>query len=190
MEITDGRKEKRLEIEKKERSSWRYLFGRWIFQISSLLIIIIYPLSSIIHLYGIPNIFDMNNIYWEGGEFNLSVDSVKWILILFLLNLITIRFFILRGKNSIFTISNGGFINYPDREWDIPVKNFFRNLFFYLLIFHSLGIFFNPVNWETSINPLTNNSSIFPYYVIHILFLLYFLISYIVVSNIKVETDD
>ena len=191
MEITDGGKEKRLEIEIKERSSWRYLFGRWVFKISTSIILFTYPTLSVIHLFEIPNIFDMNNNYWEFGEHNLTVNTVKYFLILFLSSVVTIRFWILRGRNSIFTtINERGPLIYPDRFNDESKRTISLNLSFYLFIFQSLGIFFNPVNWETSINPLTNNSSIFPYYVIHILFLLYFLISYLVVSNIKVKTDE
>ena len=191
MEITDGGKEKRLEIEIKERSSWRYLFGRWVFKISRLIILCTYPTLSVIHLFEIPNIFDMDNNYWEFGEHNLTINTVKYFLILFLSSVVTIRFWILRGRNSIFTtINERGPLIYPDRFNDESKRTISLNLSFYLFIFQSLGIFFNPVNWETSINPLTNNSSIFPYYVIHILFLLYFLISYLVVSNIKVKTDE
>ena len=191
MEVTDGRKEKRLEIEKQERSSWRYVFGRWIFKISTVKLLFHYVFFSVIHLFGIPNIFDLDEIFWRMGDFNLSIDFLKWGLILFLLSIFTIRFWILRGKNTLFSgVSSGHIPKYPDRETEKLKRTISLNLSFYLLIFQSLGIFFNPVNWETSINPLTNNSSIFPYYVIHILFLLYFLISYIVVSNIKVETDE
>jgi magnesium-transporting ATPase (P-type) len=191
MEITDGGKEKSLEIEIKERSSWRYLFGRWVFKISTLIILFTYPTLSVIHLFEIPNIFDMDNNYWEFGEHNLTINTVKYFLILFLSSVVTIRFWILRGRNSIFTtINERGPLIYPDRFNDESKRTISLNLSFYLFIFQSLGIFFNPVNWETSINPLTNNSSIFPYYVIHILFLLYFLISYLVVSNIKVKTDE
>jgi len=191
MEVTDGRKEKRLEIEKQERSSWRYVFGRWIFKISTLTLLFHYVFFSVIHLFGIPNIFDLDEIFWRMGDFNLTINFLNWGLILFLLSIFTIRFWILRGKNTWFSgVSSGHIPKYPDRETEKLKRTISLNLSFYLLIFQSLGIFFNPVNWETSINPLTNNSSIFPYYVIHILFLLYFLISYIVVSNIKVETDE
>ena len=191
MEVTDGRKEKRLEIEIKERSSWRYLFGRWVFKISGFIILVFYPVSSVIHLFGIPNIFDLDEIYWEVAEHNLSIDFVKYGLILFLLNIFTIRFWILRGRYSLFSVADLGRVPiYPDRERDKSFKNGSLNVFFYLLIFQSLGIIFNPFNWDTSINTIAKNSSVFPYYMIHILFLLYFLISYLVVSNIKVKSDE
>ena len=191
MEVTDGRKEKRLkrlEIEIKKRSSWRYLFGRWVFKISTSIILLFYPVLSVIFLIEIP-FLDIPKRYYEFGEHNLTINTVKYFLILSLSSVVTIRFWILRGRNSIFTfLNNGGPLIYPDRFNDESKRTFYLNLSFYLFIFQSLGIFFNPVNWETSINPLTNNSSIFPYYVVHFLFLLYFLISYIVVSKIKVKT--
>ena len=191
MEDIEVRRERRQENEKMERSSWRYVFGRWIFKISSVTLLIHYLLFSVIHLFGIPNIFDLDEIYWEMGEVNLSINFVKWGLILFMLSIFTIRFWILRGKNTLLSgVSSGHIPKYPDRETEKLKRTISLNVSFYLLIFQSLGIFFNPVNWETSINPLTNNSSIFPYYVIHILFLLYFLIFHIVVSNIKVNSDE
>jgi hypothetical protein len=58
MEDIEVRRERRQENEKMERSSWRYLVGRWIFKISGLVILMYYPMS-IVNLINIDNLINI-----------------------------------------------------------------------------------------------------------------------------------